>query len=319
MLKIRKTLTRGNVIFDDEKRTNPMKRVVWTSGPVGQYRIARTSDGNEFVLKCVGKSTRVEFPKSFDKEFKMILDYSMLFFCNVAIAVHEDGTSYLFDGDGNILLEKQKKLVILDSDLVLMEYEKGLHGLFNTWTRAKTLKKYDKFDICEEFILAYLDEKVGILDKRTLTEKLPPKYTNIDICQTYIKVYLNDKVGILDKRSFTEILPPIYLDVFPFGKDTFKGITSNNKEVIGNVHWTTPSIEVQTIYPESNGFYMVLAEKYGFIRKDNGQPLCNFIFDEARDFTEYGYAWVRIRPYQLKILNSKGELSSFSKTTKHTS
>lgn len=319
MLKIKKTFTRATGIFDDEKRTTPVKRVVWTSEPVGQYRIARTSDGNEFVLKCVGNSTRVVFPKTFDQEFKKILSYSMLFFCNLAIAVNQDGTSYLFDGDGNILLERQKKLVILDSDFVLMEYEKGMHGLFNAWTGAKTRQKYDKFEICEEFILAYLEGQVGVLDKRTLNEILPPKYTNIDICQTYIKVYVNEKVGILDKRTFAEILSPIYLDAFPFGKETFKGITFNNKEVIGNVHWTTPSIEVQTIYPESNGFYMALAEKYGFIRHDNGQPLCNFIFDEARDFTEYGYAWVKIRPYSLKILNSKGELSSFSKTTKHTS
>lgn len=319
MLKIKGNSTGDVMIFDDEKNVTTLKHVVRTSKLAGQYWIARTSDDNEFVLKWVyGECPKVVFPKSFNEEFKMIVDDIPILRYNVASAVHKDGTYYLFDDDGNILLEKQKKLVILDSDFVLIENEEKMQGLFNPWTKAKSMQKYTKFDICEEYIITHVADRVGVLDKRTLTEILPPKYTNIDICQTYIKVYVDDRKGILDKRTFTEVLPPIYLDAFPFGKETFKGITFNNKEVIGNVHWTTPSIEVQTIYPESNGFYMALAEKYGFIRHDNGQPLCNFIFDEARDFTEYGYAWVKISP-DLKILNSKGELSSFSKTKKHTS
>ena len=277
MLKIKGNSTGDVMIFDDEKNVTTLKHVVRTSKLAGQYWIARTSDDNEFVLKWVyGECPKVVFPKSFNEEFKMIVDDIPILRYNVASAVHKDGTYYLFDDDGNILLEKQKKLVILDADFVLIENEEKMQGLFNPWTKAKSMQKYTKFDICEEYIITHVADKLGVLDKRTLTE----------------------------------ILPPIYLSVFPFGEGTFKGITINNMEVIGNAQWNSPSVEVQKIYPAKNGFYRFFSEKYGFISQDNGQLLSNILFDEATDFNEYGYALVRLfSSYIINIIDSNGKIS----------
>ena len=125
-------------------------------------------------------------------------------------------------------------------------------------------------------------------------------FTDIEPDKNFVRTFYGQNEGIY-LYDGTCILKARYKSALPFGKDTFKGITDRDKEIVNKKGWENPSAEAERIFPETRGFFRaenieycpLLSRKFAFISGETGEYITGFDFSEAKDFDKSGIAIVR--------------------------
>lgn len=142
------------------------------------------------------------------------------------------------------------------------------------------------------------------------------EFTDIEPETDYIRTFYGQNEGIY-LYDGTCILNAIYKSILPFGNDTFKGITVQDKEVVCKKGWEQPSGESERIFPEIRGFFRaenveycpLLSRKFAFISGATGEYITGFDFSEAKDFDKSGIAIVRdFASGKIRALETSGKV-----------
>lgn len=213
------------------------------------------------------------------------LSIPFLYMLNIhgLVAVRDEAGWTLVNTQGVEVLKKRFKGVHIHSDeLVVLEDFNGFIRLF-----------FPQF---------------GIVSKE--------EFTDIDPEQDFVRTFYGQSQGIY-LYDGTCILKAQYKSAMPFGKNTFKGITARDMEIVSKKGWEAPTAESERIFPEVRGFFRaenieycpMLSRKFAYISGETGEYITGFDFSEAKDFDQSGIAIVRdFASNKIKALEPTGNV-----------
>lgn len=178
----------------------------------------------------------------------------------------EMGWTIINETGTEIFKKRFKGIYIVNEELVVLEEFNGFIKLYFPQHKCVTQEDFTDIEPDKNFVRTFYGQNEGI--------------------------YLYDGTCILKAR---------YKSALPFGKDTFKGITDRDKEIVNKKGWENPSAEAERIFPETRGFFRaenieycpLLSRKFAFISGETGEYITGFDFSEAKDFDKSGIAIVR--------------------------
>lgn len=245
-------ITKNEMALFDKDGHRQSKIYKMIGPPRWQFRITRSSADKYGILKCVGNHVREIIPTVSNT----VIDIGQLINFQVTTIQLDSGMALISD-TGEKLLSRKKEIFVVSEKLVIFDDGNGKYRLYNPEIGKATAKSYTDFELKENYI-----------------ETIDGKYH-----------------GVLN-MSFEEELEALYIRVIPFG-DVYQGFTKNGKRVLGSSKWEKPSTMADKFWPEMNGFFRVYdGTRYGYIRKDTGRNLTQFVFLSASDFEENGLAIV---------------------------
>lgn len=260
-------ITKNEVALFDESGRRQSKIYKKIGEARWQFRLTLSTENKYGLIKCVGNYVRELLPPVSNSK----IDIGQLINFQVTTIELQSGMALIAE-TGERLLSGKKEIFVVNEKLVIFDNGHGKYHLYNPEINKATTKPYTDFEIKERYIETIDGEYYGVL--------------NMDL---------------------DEELEALYTRVIPFG-DVYQGITKNGKRVLGSSEWTGPSTVVDKVWPEMNGFFRAYSgTRYGFIRKDNGKNLTQFVFLAAEDFEENGVAIVDTG-IGIKVLDKFGQI-----------
>lgn len=300
------------------------------------------------IVKVVGNRVRIIVPPS-------IVDienpYQLSLYGYAVVRFVDDEDWSLIDCDGNIIMkapviiQNSENLYGFGTFTVLLGDGNGSYAIYDPIQNLKSKCFYTKFEHCGSYIKAYRCGKVGAISL-DFQEIIAPIHRNLEIFDSdtfkvedektsrlyrqskncwsqpyydfvkhpsFIEV-IREGRGVIDIDDFTEILAPIYRKVEKFGT-LYKGVLSNQSEVVMAKEWTTPSEECVKIYEEAYGFIRAIIQiKYStknlgyiFINRRNGKRLIDKVYDSAIDAKDNrGFIWA-MKDSKICYINAQGQ------------
>lgn len=323
----------------------------------GNYRIsfnkARTLAG---IVKEIGNRIRIIVPLCL---VDMEDPYQLSLYGYAVVKFMDEEEWSLIDCDGNIIIKapvittNSNRLYGFETFTVLLGDGNGNYSIYDPVTDKKSKCSFTRFENCGSYIKTYQGKSVGAisLDFQEIIEAThkdvqkvdsdifkvedettsrlyrlsincwSKQYHNFILHSSYIET-IKEGRGIIDIDNFEEILAPIYRKVEEFGT-LYKGVLSDQSEVIMAKEWAAPSEKCVKIYEEVNGFIRaIVSTKYSsrnlgyiFINRKNGNRLIDKVYDSAVDAKENrGFAWARMGD-KICYINAQGfEAQNVAKT-----
>ena len=223
---------------------------------------------------------------------------------NDKYVVKQDNELNLIDADGNILLiNKFEDVVSIDNENLIIKNENN-YGVMNTEGETKIEPKYEYLKyLFDGNYIARKDGKYGIIDINDKTI-LDFQYYNISYMseEGFIEAedidgktnIMNNKFEIKCKGIISEINSKYdYIKLRENGEYKYYNFKLEEKTA-------------QDVFPANTLFLSKENGKYGFVNK-KGIVVVNYIYDDATEQNDYGYAAVK-KDGKWGAIDSKGEV-----------
>lgn len=135
------------------------------------------------------------------------------------------------------------------------------------------------------------------------------EYKTLKVMRNCIKLYdISNYQGIYTTNG-VKLFETQYVDIFPVADDVYKAIDEKGHEVLNSEFWEAPSEVCDIIYEMSEGvFRCKRGGYYAYISQKTGRNLTDFIFCQARDFRNFGYALVQKDNGHVQLLDHQGNV-----------